>query len=138
MSNAAELLAEAHRLYAMLYPTGKAQVILPDAERAAMASRYAKVYAELQQVQAAQAAQKAQASEWVEDFEAAIPQLVTMLPANLQGKVQAVVEMSAGPAKEAALRKLLGQVVNGGALKQLGPMGLMVGPMLSRFLRGKK
>lgn len=133
-----ELTAEAHRLYALLMPTGQVQVILPPGEHAKMHTRYLEVCGALAQAQAAQQEQKATAEKWGQEAAEALPELIPMLPEQFRGPIEALSQMEPGAARDQAMRSTLQSVINSGALTRLGPMGVALRPMLSKFLRTKK
>jgi hypothetical protein len=133
-----ELTAEAHRLYALLVPQGPVQVIVPEHERARMMARYNEVCALLTAAQKGQKEQRAAAEKWAQEAQEALPELIAMAPAEWRGKLQAIGGMPAGPERDSALRAALNEVVNGGALAKLGPIGIAVGPMIRKFLRTGK
>lgn len=133
-----ELMAEAHRLYAILEPRGKVQVLIPEGERAQYVARYTHVCALLSQAQLAQMEQKAQAAKWSSEVEDALPELIPLLPAEWRSKVEGLIDMAPGDERDAAVRGTLNALVNSGALARFGAAGVAIAPMVRKFLRKKK
>lgn len=134
----AELTAEAHRLYALLCPQGQVQVILPPGEQQRMQGRYQEVCAQLTAAQTAQQGQRAATEKWMEEASEALPEMLSMLPHEWRERLGPLVEMEPGPTRDKLLRAALNDVVNGGALARLGPVGIAAGPMIRKFLRKGK
>ena len=132
-----ELLAECHRLYALLHPQGRVQVVVAPAERSRLEAQYRQAYDALADVDEGARAASEKAQEVMDDIEDAIPMLMGMLPDGpWKARVEGLRAMAPGAQRDDALRAAFREVASSPVIMQrLGPMGVVLQPMLQKYLR---